>query len=602
MAWFTVALALFVFLVLVNRNSRLALLWGGLWGSAIGAWVLSPILVRLHYLYPRTLVEWLIVDGTLVFAFVLLGSLLSVLACLPMTVWLAVRRRAMRRPEAACALVVVLVLPIAYFAFSAQLERANFRRPLAITQYRSLFAPVLLLEVLLGLLLAVWYRHLARAGSQFAEPTLRRAVAMAAVAGLLVLPLRIGSPPTFASRAQEPLVRRADDGRVAPLLVIGLDSGNWRTIRPLVEAGQLPTLAGLIATGAHGDVAAPWPPYWSAPAWGAIITGYSKDEIGVQQDLAGSAPGLPSFELPLEPTPVTEPLFFVEFALLVQAGLIRPAPAARSALQRPPVWELLSEAGVKTAVVRWPFTFPAAGQADVVISNRIVPDLWDLLGVERGRPDELIMPPSETAKWIEWFSPARSPDESLRAKILPRVARPKPADAPLNPFDVLARVLDNDDRVLAASGEILRTHPEIAVLMVHLPGFDNVCHAFWPYRFPEDFPSDPPAPSDVEELGPVIDRYLMFLDERLGRLIATFPTRPNVIIVSDHGHVSSTTHPLWRGWHGPQGIYIAAGPGIPRASIPLSVSYDDVAPTVLDLQGFARPNAMSGSSLLRGTR
>ena len=75
--------------------------------------------------------------------------------------------------------------------------------------------------------------------------------------------------------------------------------------------------------------------------------------------------------------------------------------------------------------------------------------------------------------------------------------------------------------------------PDIAVEIVHIGGFDNVCHAFWQYRFPGDF-ANPPSPADARALGQVIDRYLEFIDRALADLIAAFPTSPNVLIVSDH--------------------------------------------------------------------
>jgi predicted AlkP superfamily phosphohydrolase/phosphomutase len=134
--------------------------------------------------------------------------------------------------------------------------------------------------------------------------------------------------------------------------------------------------------------------------------------------------------------------------------------------------------------------------------------------------------------------------------------------------------------------------------MVYFGGFDTICHAFWQYRFPEQFP-DPPSQEDISRLGPVIDQYLEFLDGRIGRLISSFPVPPNVLIVSDHGHEANHDYPLWKGWHSATGIFIAAGPDVPFRTDSLAVSYYDIVPTVLDLEGLATPAGVSGRSLVK---
>jgi predicted AlkP superfamily phosphohydrolase/phosphomutase len=135
-------------------------------------------------------------------------------------------------------------------------------------------------------------------------------------------------------------------------------------------------------------------------------------------------------------------------------------------------------------------------------------------------------------------------------------------------------------------------------VMIHLGGFDNVCHAFWQYRFPGEYPS-PPAAADVNVLGPVIDRYLEYLDGAIAQLIARFPKEPNVIVVSDHGHgVAPTDVVPWKGWHASPGLMIAAGPDIPHRASAVDASYYDIVPTVLDLHRFLPAADLRGASLL----
>src|SRR5207249_3702911 len=88
-------------------------------------------------------------------------------------------------------------------------------------------------------------------------------------------------------------------------------------------------------------------------------------------------------------------------------GVIKPMPTPRSRLTWPPVWERLSRAGVETAVIRFPFTYPAAGQARYVVSNRLVTDLWGPLGVQQGKRDELTEPAGEADAWLTKVSEDR---------------------------------------------------------------------------------------------------------------------------------------------------------------------------------------------------
>ena len=55
-------------------------------------------------------------------------------------------------------------------------------------------------------------------------------------------------------------------------LVIGLDAADLDVMRPLIDRGKLPVIAGLLADGAHGVLHSTVPPV-SAPAWATFMTG-----------------------------------------------------------------------------------------------------------------------------------------------------------------------------------------------------------------------------------------------------------------------------------------------------------------------------------------
>jgi predicted AlkP superfamily phosphohydrolase/phosphomutase len=135
--------------------------------------------------------------------------------------------------------------------------------------------------------------------------------------------------------------------------------------------------------------------------------------------------------------------------------------------------------------------------------------------------------------------------------------------------------------------------------MLYIGGFDVVCHAFWQYRFPEAYRLRPPAPGDVAALGHVIDRYLEYLDREIGRLIAAFQLPPNVLVISDHGHMVTNMSTIWRASHGPEGVFIAAGPDVARRPDWVRVTYLDATPTILGLAGVDVLDGMAGRDILR---
>jgi len=406
----------------------------------------------------------------------------------------------------------------------------------------------------------------------------------------LALPLRLPSPPTPMVDGG-PLVRVGGRAEPAPLLLVGIDSGNWETIRPLAEGGSLPTIARLVRDGVHGNLEALWPPYWSGTAWAAIVTGHPREETGIYADLTLRAPGLPLFDAPLDTDSLFNPFAKIEWTLH-SLNLIEAFPPPRGVLQRPPVWELLSRAGVETGVVRFDFTYPADGQASFVVSNRVGRDSWQFVHLAPAE-EGLVAPAALQKELLAPFSDDVPFDEHAFAVLLPGPPRPLTLE-----IQMLRTALDIDERTIVAAERVLQLRPDLPFLAVYLGGFDNVCHAFWSYRFPEAYGDTRPSPEDVADFQPVIDRYLGFLDRSLARLIGAYSKRPNVMVLSDHGHEASLDHPMWRGWHARFGVFIGAGPAFSPQEGAIAVSYYDVVPTVADVMGFSAPG-MHGSSVLR---
>lgn len=563
--------------------------WGAAWGAIYGFWLLAPEIVRRHRLESLHAGQWLLVIAALGALFVALGAALA----LPVGVALRARGggRATRR---VAAIAVALWLVPAYLASGVVIWAVRFGRLPELSPYLDALtaaAPAVAVAVGATLLVA----RLAANGPQVAQRDERLAggvVLMVALGGALQLPAL--PPPPAPAVAAHALASSAVASLRRPLLVIGLDGGSWTALRPLLGSGRLPAFDALLRQGLHGEVEALWPPFWSTSAWGAIVTGHSREETGVFEDLAAEAPGLPPFQAPLDLDARLLPVKAVEY-LLVHAGVLRVSPPPRAALRRPPVWEWLDRSGVATAVVRFNFTYPASGQAAIVISNRVVADLWDELGVRAADPARVAAPASRRDELLAPFTAPSPADGEALARVVPPPGAPRPRDVEIDPVELVGRVLPFDRRTFEAGRRLLASDPGLSVVLLHLGGLDNVSHAFWPYRFPEQFVRRPPA-DEVAALGPVLDRYLEFLDRGLGELVAAFPEPPNVIVVSDHGHAALENGAPWRGWHASPGIFLAAGPDFPHRPETLTISYYDIAPTILDLQRLTPPPAMRGRS------
>ena len=573
--------------------------WGGLWGGAMGLCLFAPRLLQDHHASPTSGSSWLMFAAVLLGVFGAIGALCSLLAASAVVGWQIARRRVYRDVGWTLGLAIGALLPLTYLAAAAAVESGTFKHVVSAGRYASDAPAAIAVYFVFCVVLRLVYRWVL--GRQARPPTTALAVGLAAtaLAGAVVLPLRIPTPARSEGPSATPLVARSGTtGSAPPLLFVGLDGGNWETLEPMLARGALPTFGRLIAEGMRGDMQAPWPPYWSVPAWAAILTAHSPEENGVFGDMMVEAPGLPDLVAPTDVDLLLDPFFLLEFTL-ADWGVVHLRHPRRRALRSPPVWELLSRAGIETGVIRFDFTYPAEGEAEFIVSSWAGRDTWQLARAGPARGPGIATAAARRAGLLAPFSDDEPPDVRLLAELLPRFDRPPPADAVVNPLSVLRIAAENERRTLEAAERLIHVRPELPALAVYLPGFDKVCHAFWQYRFPEAYGDRRPAAEDIAELGPVVDRYLAFVDRSLGRLIAAYGTTPNVIVVSDHGFEANTTHPMWKGWHSARGIAIAAGPSFPHRDAPLAVSYYDVVPTVMDVVGLAAPDGMRGSSLLR---
>lgn len=382
--------------------------------------------------------------------------------------------------------------------------------------------------------------------------------------------------------------RATDAGSV---FLFGIDGLEWRVLAPLLDAGELPTLGRLVATGRAGYLESLVPTV-SPAIWTSVVTGKKPRRHGI--------------------------LSFVR----------EDAGARRSYSSRDrrtkAIWNILSEHERSSIVIGWWATFPAERIRGVMVSQ--MNDADGVAGLRQGVFKGALVdgvrgqvhPPAHEARVLELLAEV---DRTLPGVTLEMFGRfPHPPDA-------LGERMWNDtqwafraDATYVRVAEHLLAHePPPALFALYLGGTDVVAHRFWRHAYPSEF-SRPPDALQLENFARMLPHYYRWVDRAIGALLVGRP-EVTVLVVSDHGMHATNRHGEFRaserpgrgisGDHddGPPGVLIASGPLIapeptPRPTGPIDLrtlptlgSVLDVAPTLLALEGIAVGWDMDGRPL-----
>lgn len=127
-------------------------------------------------------------------------------------------------------------------------------------------------------------------------------------------------------------------------MVIGLDGATFDILDPMIEAGQLPTLASLVAHGARAPLRSVVPPITPA-AWASFMTGKTPGRHGIYD--------------------------FRVFDPRTQSD----AFVTSRALRDPSIWELATAAGLRVGVVGLPMMYPPGPGAGTVVTGFDTPSI-----------------------------------------------------------------------------------------------------------------------------------------------------------------------------------------------------------------------------------
>jgi predicted AlkP superfamily phosphohydrolase/phosphomutase/Flp pilus assembly protein TadD len=356
------------------------------------------------------------------------------------------------------------------------------------------------------------------------------------------------------------------------LFILGWDAADWIVIRRLIDRGGMPNLCALMAGGSHAELGT-LEPRLSPMLWTSVATGKTADKHGV--------------------------LNFVEPDAQAQSLRVSSCTTRRTKA----LWNILTQAGLRTGAVSWYASHPAEPIRGTVVSNLFL----------EGQPADAKSPwplppgsvhPPELADAIAQarVHPAELPDRLLE-RLVPRPAKAG-RDSPR--VRTLAKLVAQCRSVHAAALAAMRHAPDWDCAMVFHEAIDTVGHHFMQFHPPR---MGHVSRADFETYCGVMHGVYALHDAMLGEMLEAAGPDATVILLSDHGFHSGDHRPVTEGmsnedraaaeamWHREHGVLVMKGPGVrPNATIHRPTLLD-IAPTALALLGLPAGQDMDGRVL-----
>lgn len=354
------------------------------------------------------------------------------------------------------------------------------------------------------------------------------------------------------------------------LLLVGWDAADWKMIHPLMEAGKMPVLQGLVESGASGNLASLDPPL-SPIMWTSIATGKTADKHGVL-----------GFTQPRDDGSGVQPVL-------------------SSSRRVKAVWNILMQQGLKTHVIGWWPSHPAERLNGVTISN-----FYHHMSGPVNNPAP--MPPGsvQPERVAEILEELRiHPQELTGSHIQPFVPNAESIDqAKDKRLSTVARITAECATVHAAATWVME-HEEWDFMAVYYDAIDHYCHGFMRFHPPYRDGINPELYQNYKE---VVEGGYRLHDMMLRRLLELAGPDTTVIICSDHGFHPDHMRPLVlpkepagpAEEHRHYGMIAMSGPGIEKDKLIYGSSLLDITPTILTLFGLPVARDMDGKPLLDG--
>jgi predicted AlkP superfamily phosphohydrolase/phosphomutase len=329
---------------------------------------------------------------------------------------------------------------------------------------------------------------------------------------------------------------RPNDRKVLFVAIDGLD---FEMLKPWMRDGRMPRLSELVRRGMavalfgeHSTMDPASAGVDPARSWTTIATGAPPSRSNADK---GAAHGI------------------TELMTRVRGSYLE-VPVTSQHRRLPAMWDVLSAAGVRCAIVNWWTTWPAEPVNGYVVSDRFLLDRFELgpFG-PAGRPDLPPVDPSyrHGAKYLTW--PEALGDElaaQLKAQhdrpahpIFPRVRDwlTMASDAGTH-ADLLSlrQALMTDWLAKESTVALLRRDPRIRFCACYLDSLDVAHHLFWidldaqRWLSSTDPATRQKVPPDFRNFATVIPEVTSAVDAMLGELVDAMGKEAVVVLASDH--------------------------------------------------------------------
>lgn len=353
------------------------------------------------------------------------------------------------------------------------------------------------------------------------------------------------------------------------VLLIGWDSADWKIINPLLEAGLMPALDGLINEGVMGNIGTLVPAI-SPILWNSIATGKLAQKHGILGFV--------------EPRP--------------DGSGIRPVSSTSRKCKA--IWNILSQAGFRSNVVGWFASHPAEPIKGACVSNQFyLPPIgqmetWPIIAQS--------VHPEDLARKLAEFRV--HPLEITGAHLQPFIPRGAEIDRTSKPeqrrVGALRKQLAECGSVHAIATWLMENEPW-DFMAVYYNALDIIGHYFMPFHPPR---MEEVGQREFEIYKDVVTGAYRFHDMMLERLLQLAGPQTTVILLSDHGFLSDHLRPRVgtsgfedpAAWHRSHGIFCLKGPGVLADERIYGTSLLDVVPTILTLFGLPVGEDMDGKA------
>lgn len=356
------------------------------------------------------------------------------------------------------------------------------------------------------------------------------------------------------------------------VLLVGWDAADWKLIKPLLEAGEVPAIERLVQTGVMGNLAT-LQPVLSPMLWNSIATGKRPQKHGI--------------------------LGFTE----INPHTNTVSPALSTSRKVKALWNILSQEGHRAHVVNWFASHPAEKINGVCIS-----EFFSRMPHDYEAPWPLNADTIHPTRELETYRDLRLHPKELDGEIL-QLFCPLAHEIDQTKdrrIQVLANLIAEAISVHGAVTQILE-HEDWDFVAVYYGSIDHFCHAFMAYHPPK---MHDVSEQDFERFRDVVPNAYRFHDRMLARLLDLAGEDATVIVCSDHGFHSDHLRPHGTPavpagpayWHRDQGILMMRGPNIVQDELVHGASLLDITPTILQVFGLPLGRDMDGRPLLEAFR